>query len=108
VRRAYDVWQENCTGENWGAPEIVSIDVEGFEMAVLKGLLEPDRSWRPAVLVVETKLFHFLNPLKNEIVSYLIEVHGYSLISKTPLNAFFIDPLNSLFNWLPPSMLTKK
>ena len=118
VKRAYDVWQE-CykemahgslsfvPGPSPAPPDVVSIDVEGFEIPVLRGLLEPSLKWRPGVLVVETKLFHFLEPLENEIVSYLIRNHAYILISKTPLNAFFIDPLNPLFDWLPPSMLTK-
>ena len=85
----------------------MSIDVEGFEMPVLRGLLEPASTWRPGVLVVETKLFNFLEPLENEIVNYLIHNHPYTLISKTPLNAFFIDRLNPLFDWLPHSMLAK-
>ena len=87
-------------------PDVVSIDVEGFEIPVLRGLLEPVATWRPSVLVVEAKLFNFLKPLENEIVNYLIQNHSYTLISKTPLNAFFIDPLNPLFDWLPPSMLS--
>jgi hypothetical protein len=115
VRRAYDLWREayrkifqshsSCAPLEPPAPDVVSIDVEGFEMPVLRGLLEPSPQWRPGVLVVETKLFHFLEPLENEIVHYLIKNHSYNLISKTPLNAFFIDPLNPLFDWLPRSML---
>lgn len=116
VRRAYDVWQASYKDINqeyssFGSlcppPDVVSVDVEGFEMPVLKGLLEPAPTWRPGILVVETKLFNFLEPLENEIVNYLIRTHSYRLISKTPLNAFFIDWLNPLFDWLPHSMLTR-
>ena len=116
VRRAYDLWQESYKDFAHGSlsfgpltpppPDVVSIDVEGFEIPVLRGLLEPVATWRPSVLVVEAKLFNFLKPLENEIVNYLIQNHSYTLISKTPLNAFFIDPLNPLFDWLPPSMLS--
>ena len=108
VRRGYDVYQEVGGRPDRGstcAPEIVSVDVEGFEIPVLKGLLEPDRGWRPAVLVVETKLFNFLRPLEHDIVDYLVGVHCYALVAKTPLNAFFVDPANSCFNWMPSSML---
>ena len=118
VRRAYDLWEEGYKEFTCGSsslilppttsPEVVSIDVEGLEIPVLRGLLEPSPRWRPAVLLVETKLFHFLNPLENEIVNYLTKKHSYSLIAKTPLNAFFIDPLNPLFDWLPPSMLSNR
>lgn len=108
ICRGYDVYREfygESGGCSMGPPEIVSIDVEGFELPVLKGLLEPDREWRPAVLVVETKLFNFLKPLNHDIVNYLLGTHCYALIAKTPLNAFFVDPKNSIFNWIPSSML---
>jgi hypothetical protein len=116
VERAYDVWQE-CHKEVAKKslidqvlvppPDVVSIDVEGFEIPVLRGLLEHSLKWRPSVLAVETKLFNFMEPLKNEISNYMINRHSYALIAKTPLNAFFIDPLNPLFDWLPPSMLSR-
>ena len=116
VRRAYDLWQKGYKEIVQGPlsfgplppPDVVSIDVEGFEIPVLRGLLEPSPKLRPSVLVVETKLFQFLEPLENEVVNYMIKGHNYILISKTPLNAFFIDPLNPLFDWLPPSMLSSR
>ncbi len=108
IQRAYDVYQANCVGKagsEESPPHLVSIDVEGFEISVLSGLLEPNPEWRPAALVVEAKLFNFLKPLENDVADYLVNKHSYSLIAKTPLNAFFIDPLNPLFDWLPTSML---
>ena len=109
IQRAYDVYQVNCVGKagsEVSPPHLVSIDVEGFEISVLSGLLEPNPEWRPAALVVEAKLFNFLKPLENDVTDYLVNrKHSYSLIAKTPLNAFFIDPLNPLFDWLPTSML---
>ena len=108
IQRAYDVYQENYggkVGSEVSPPHFVSIDVEGFEISVLRGLLEPNPEWRPAALVVEAKLFNFSKPLENDVADYLINTHAYSLIAKTPLNAFFIDPLNPLFGWLPTSML---
>lgn len=108
IRRGYDVYQEFCGRSDRCTtcpPEIVSVDVEGLEIPVLRGLLEPDRDWRPAVLVVETKLFNFLKPLEHDIVEYLVGMHRYALVAKTPLNAFFVDPENSCFGWIPSSML---
>ena len=110
IRRSYEIYRENCgevTGCETAPPDIVSIDVEGFEILVLRGLLEPNPNWRPALLVVETKLFNFLRPLDNDIVDYLVNKHSYSLIAKTPLNAFFVDSANAIFDWVPSSMLTK-
>jgi len=108
IQTAYDVYTEHCdekAGSDASPPHLVSIDVEGSEMSVLRGLLEPNSDWRPAILVVETKLFNFLQPLETDITNYLIKKPCYSLIAKTPLNAIFIDPSNPLFNWLPTSML---
>ena len=62
IQRAYDVYQVNCVGKagsEVSPPHLVSIDVEGFEISVLSGLLEPNPEWRPATLVVEAKLFNF-------------------------------------------------
>ena len=62
IQRAYDVYQANCVGKagsEVSPPHLVSIDVEGFEISVLSGLLEPNPEWRPAALVVEAKLFNF-------------------------------------------------
>jgi hypothetical protein len=51
VERAYDMWQEkfeeltHATADSAPPPEIVSIDVEGLEVPVLKGLLEPSKAY---------------------------------------------------------------
>ena len=42
IQRAYDVYQANCVGKagsEVSPPHLVSIDVEGFEISVLSGLL---------------------------------------------------------------------
>ena len=90
------------TVERVTPPTFVSVDVEGSELSILRGLLSPE--FRPPLLVVETKLFNFLRPLEHPVVEYLVGTHKYCLISKTPLDAFFIDPWSELFDWIPIEM----
>jgi hypothetical protein len=101
TRSANSLWME-VYGQDSPPPEFVSIDVEGNELPILKGLLLS--SWKPALLVVETKLFSFDDPYAQPIVNFLCRQFGYVLIAKTPLDAFFINPENPLFEWIPHSM----
>jgi hypothetical protein len=83
-------------------PTLVSIDCEGSDLNVLRGLIS--NSFRPACLVIETKLFNFAKPFDSEIVKFMYS-NNYIMISKTPLDAFFIDPFNQIFEWIPSKML---
>jgi hypothetical protein len=108
VRNTYSAWVDynnNFERPELMAPDFVSIDVEGSECDVIEGLLGTNRNFRPPALLVEAKLFNFIRPLDNEIVRLLVNFYGYSLIAKTPLNAYFIDPANALFNWIPRQMI---
>lgn len=101
TRSAKSLWIE-VYGNDATPPEFVSLDVEGHELPILKGLVS--LTWRPALLLVETKLFTFDDPCSHPLVSHLCAELGYKLIAKTPLDAFFIDPQNPVFEWLPSQM----
>lgn len=82
-------------------PDLVSLDVEGHELAVLRGFnLDVER---PRLFIVELKEFSFMSPLSHPLAAYLYE-HSYTLIAKTPLDGFFIDAADPVFDWVPESM----
>jgi len=82
-------------------PDLVSLDVEGHELAVLRGFnLDAER---PKLFIVELKEFNFMSPLSHPVAAYLYE-HSYTLIAKSPLDGFFIDAADPVFDWLPDSM----
>lgn len=82
-------------------PDLVNLDVEGHELAVLRGFnLDLER---PKLFIVELKEFNFMSPMAHPVAAYLYK-HSYVLIAKTPLNCFFIDAADALFDWIPESM----
>lgn len=96
--RASSLW---CTEFPSIVPDLVSLDVEGHELAVLKGFnLDAER---PKLFIVELKEFNFMSPLSHPLTAHLYE-HSYTLIAKTPLDGFFIDATNPVFDWVPASM----
>jgi len=101
TRSARSIWEGVCGPES-RPPDFVSLDVEGNEISILRGLISD--SWRPALLVVETKFFSFRRPWEQPVVELLCNQFGYALIAKTPLDAFFIAPENPLFDWIPEIM----
>lgn len=101
TRSARSIWME-IYGHDSPPPDLVSIDVEGYELPIIRGLVTSN--WKPALMVVETKLFSFDNPLAHPVVSFMCREHGYKIIAKTPLDTFFFDPNNPIFDWLPPIM----
>ena len=100
VRSARSIWQETM-GEGHPPPHLVSIDVEGYELQIIRGLI--DKNFRPPLMIIETKLFDFSAPSSHPIVRHMSQ-HGYSLIAKTPLDCFFIDGCSEIFSWLPEKM----
>lgn len=81
---------------------LLSIDIEGEELNCLVGANLA--SWKPGVIVVETKNLSLYDISSNKIVEYLTSF-GYRLIAKTPLDAFFIYPLKSYLQWIPKSII---
>ncbi len=98
TRSASALWREYM-GDT--PPTLVSIDVEGNELPIIRGLIRED--FRPALCIVEMKLFRFNESTAHPTLQLMTELN-YKLIAKTPLDGFFIDPLNPLFAWLPGEM----
>jgi hypothetical protein len=99
TERASALWQTyfpHC------APDLVSLDVEGFEQEVLRGF--DFVNMRPKLFIIELKQFNFKSPVEHPAAAYLY-ANDYSLVAKTPLDGFFIDRLSPAFSWLPKSML---
>jgi FkbM family methyltransferase len=68
------------------APDLISLDVEGLDLAVLKSL-DWER-YRPAVLCVETMAFE-KKGVDEEIVQF-VEAQGYSVRGGTWVNSMFV------------------
>ena len=75
------------------APDVMSLDVEGHEMSVLES--NDWGRWRPKMIVAEV-----LNPggicdvvkiLEHPISRYLIDEHGYGLVSRLHYSLIFVD-----------------
>jgi FkbM family methyltransferase len=62
-------------------PDFISIDVEGTELDVLKGL--DLQRWRPRLLLVEDKWVYF------DKHRYLV-AHGYRLVKRTGPNSWYV------------------
>lgn len=76
-------------------PELLSLDVEGLDLVILKSL-DFDR-WSPKVICVETILFTEQRVIKKHqpIIDLLAE-KGYFCYADTSINSIFV--LKSLFN----------
>lgn len=68
-------------------PEFVSIDVEGHEIEVLRGL--PLERWQPKVLVVESTL-PMTNTSCHEAWEPLLLAHGYLFATFNGVNRFYL------------------
>jgi FkbM family methyltransferase len=90
--------------ENYQKEEIhlLSIDVEGEDYNVLKGINFENQ--RPGLIVIENKNFNINKDYRENIIYNFMVEKKYILISKTPLDSFFIDPMKSYFKWIPENM----
>jgi len=89
---------ENDIPENF---ELLCIDVEGKDHEVLESINL--RKYRPKVILIEIKLFNFLQPKQSSIVNFLYQ-QNYTMVVKTPLDGFFVDKSQDL-GWIPDQML---
>ncbi len=69
--------------------DFLSIDVEGMDLAVLRGL-DMDR-YRPKVIAVEDASFEPLQPTASPVMQFLSD-RGYRLYSHVPPTLFFLAP----------------
>jgi FkbM family methyltransferase len=85
--------------DTYGAPNYLKIDVEGFEISVLKGASKILGTVRPKI-IIETHSFE----LKKQVMQMLIDKYGYSL--KIEGRSFagrgFMDNVQNLF-FIPPN-----
>jgi len=81
---------------------LLSVDVEGEDLNCLIGARLD--AWRPGVVVAETKHLSPYHVRDNAIVQYMTG-HGYRLIAKTPLDAFFVWPEKPYLDWIPSSII---
>lgn len=98
---ARTIWNK-VYGVNSGPPDFVTIDVEGHELPTIKGLIS--KEWKPALVLTEAKNFNLNRSLEHPLWKLLCKDLEYSLVAKTPLNAFFIDEKNPIFSWIPKSI----
>lgn len=68
--------------------DLLSIDVEGHEMSVLKSL--DFTKYRPKVVVMEIHGFDLLNARDSEFVQFM-DIRGYDLKFYATINAYFVD-----------------
>jgi FkbM family methyltransferase len=68
-------------------PDLVSIDVEGHEAAVIRGM--PLDSWRPRVLVIEATLPLTTTP-SHEMWEPTLLAHGYLFAAFNGVNRFYL------------------
>ena len=67
-------------------PDILSIDVEGLDLEILKSL--NFEKYSPKIICTEIKVAGSIN--QNPIIDFLT-VKGYSLFCKTPINGIFVN-----------------
>lgn len=93
----FDFFAELTTSEL----HLMCVDVEGMDEKVLLG--SSIEKIAPGVIVVETKNANLHRVLEHPTVN-LLKSMGYALISKTPLDAVFIDPRKPYLQWVPSSL----
>ena len=85
---------------------LLNIDIEGLDFQVLQSILNDNHVIFDLILL-EDKLV-CIDPSSSFTPSAsnnLLTQHGYKLLSKTPLNSFYVRTNSPLFSWLPSSML---
>lgn len=82
----------------------INIDVEGMDEVVFKQVLGLEH--RPMLICVENKLANMNTGYPSTTIDGIAKRAGFSLVSKTLLNSFFIDRESETFDWIPKAMTT--
>lgn len=82
VRRFDQIWQSD-----WGAPEFVKIDVQGYETEVVKGFGDLLRSVLCFELEAQLLPFYIGQPLFQQVHDFM-HGHGFDLVKMRPLGLF--------------------
>ena len=73
-----------------GAPDIISLDTEGFDLAILESL--DFKKWRPKIFCIETITYTDKKTEKKiNAVSDFIQKQGYMIYADTYINTIYID-----------------
>ena len=70
-------------------PDLLSIDVEGLDYAILKSL--DFSKFRPSVIVAETLIFDTSGGVKNNAISEHLVLNNYVAVADTRCNTIFVD-----------------
>lgn len=92
VRRKETILPQTLTSilSEKGVPrqfDLLSIDVEGFDLSVLRSL--DLRRWQPRLIVCEVHGLDLNNPTTNPVVSWLLG-NGYALVGYVCENGYFL------------------
>lgn len=95
IYRLENILKQHLPNETNDKIDFLSLDVEGFELSVLKS--NNFYMYKPTILVIEVMNIDIVNIVDNEIVRYL-DQYGYEVSSILYHSVFFIKK-NSELNW---------
>ena len=81
----------------------VDVDVEGEDTNTFRQVVES--LVKPMLICVENKLANLERSYPDTEIDSLAQRNGYTLISKTALNSFYIFKESASFDWIPRQML---
>lgn len=93
---------EENGGNSYSIP-FVDIDVEGMDEIIFRQVVGLE--FRPHLICIENKLANLNTGYPSTPIDEIAVQSGYSLISKTLLNSFYINCDSDVFEWIPPSMI---
>ena len=82
----------------------VDLDIEGEDTVVLEEITSSKS--KPLLICVENKLVNLERSYPDTKIDEIAKAGGYTLISKTALNSFYILSKHEGFSWIPQEMKT--